>query len=205
MDYLLFLLICLVATFSPGPAVLLAVKNSASYGLRKALWGVGGNVAAMITMASLSAAGLGALISASEALYQLVKILGGLYLIYLGIKTWCAKDKASNSHSHLCEGVSRYKLFGEAYAVGVTNPKAVVFYTALFPQFIAFEHSVAQQFVTLTMTFAFFSFLALSIYALAANRLRVLLMKEKVRKVFNRVTGGIFIGFGLSLMASNKA
>lgn len=88
MDYLLFLLICIVATFSPGPAVLLAVKNSAVHGLSKAMWGIGGNVAAMITMACLSAAGLGVVISASESLYHSVKILGGLYLIYIGIKTW---------------------------------------------------------------------------------------------------------------------
>lgn len=99
------------------------------------------------------------------------------------------------------DGVSRYKLLGEAYIVGVTNPKAVIFYMALFPQFIAFEHSFAKQFVLLTLTFAFLSFVALSMYAIAAN----ILMKEKVSKAFNRATGGIFIGFGLSLITSNKA
>lgn len=205
MDYLLFLLICIVATFSPGPAVLLAVKNSAVHGLRKAMWGIGGNVAAMITMACLSAAGLGVVISASESLYHSVKILGGLYLIYIGIKTWRSSTQVACMQPNTLDGVSRYKLLGEAYIVGVTNPKAVIFYMALFPQFIAFEHSFAKQFVLLTLTFAFLSFVALSMYAIAANKLSVLLMKEKVSKAFNRATGGIFIGFGLSLITSNKA
>ncbi|CAH6780642.1 Threonine/homoserine/homoserine lactone efflux protein [Vibrio chagasii] len=205
MDYLLFLLICIVATFSPGPAVLLAVKNSAVHGLRKAMWGIGGNVAAMITMACLSAAGLGVVISASEPLYHSVKILGGLYLIYIGIKTWRSSTQVACMQPNTLDGVSRYKLLGEAYIVGVTNPKAVIFYMALFPQFIAFEHSFVKQFVLLTLTFAFLSFVALSMYAIAANKLSVLLMKEKVSKAFNRATGGIFIGFGLSLITSNKA
>lgn len=204
MDYLLFLLICVVATFSPGPAVFLTIKNSATYGVKKAVWGIGGNVAAMVTMASLSAAGLGVVIMASESLYHLIKVLGGIYLLYIGIKTWCTKKRVTGVQSHSNSNVNRYKLFAEAYLVGVTNPKAIVFYTALFPQFIVFEHSVVQQFVSLTLTFALFSFVALLTYALVTDKLRVFLMKEKVSNVFNRVTGGVLVGFGLSLMASNK-
>ncbi|CAH7277673.1 hypothetical protein VCHA48P434_40095 [Vibrio chagasii] len=90
----------------------------------------------MITMASLSAAGLGVVISASESLYHSLKMLGGLYLIYIGIKTWRSSTKVASMQPNTLDGISRYKLFGEAYIVGVTNPKAVMFYMALFPQFM---------------------------------------------------------------------
>ncbi|ASA57806.1 LysE family translocator [Vibrio gazogenes] len=91
MGYFIYLGICIVATASPGPAIFLSIKNGAKYGLSKALIGVVGNVAAMLTLASVSAVGLGAVILASPLLYTAIKVIGGLYLIYLGVKAWCSK------------------------------------------------------------------------------------------------------------------
>lgn len=204
MDYLLFFTICVVATFSPGPAVLLAIKNSASYGVGKSIAGILGNVTAMVTMASLSALGLSAILAASESLFVVVKIVGGVYLVYLGIKTWVSTlpDKVSLDSAY--QKKSHKYLFIEAYLVGITNPKALVFYSALFPQFIDMENSITQQFTMLTLTFALLSFTALLTYAVIASRLSGWLKRENIRKAFNKVTGGIFVGFGVSLIASNK-
>ncbi|CDT87009.1 putative threonine efflux protein [Vibrio coralliirubri] len=204
MDYLLFFTICIAATFSPGPAVLLTVKNSTVYGVEQAVSGILGNVAAMITMAGLSATGLGALLLASESLFLFIKMVGGIYLVFLGIKTWSSNKHTFENYEPQVNANNRKILFIEAYLVGVTNPKAIVFYSALFPQFIEVEHSIIPQFILLTLTFTSSSFLALLTYALVTKKLKFWLIKEKVRATFNKVTGGIFIGFGLSLIISNK-
>ncbi|PMJ42997.1 threonine transporter [Vibrio cyclitrophicus] len=204
MDYLLFFTICVAATFSPGPAVLLTVRNSAVYGVERAVSGILGNIAAMITMAGLSATGLGVLLLASESLFLFIKMVGGIYLLLLGIKTWRSNKRTLKNYEPQASANNRKMLFREAYLVGVTNPKAIVFYSALFPQFIEVEHSIIPQFILLTLTFTSSSFLALLTYALVTKKLKFWLIKEKVRATFNKVTGGIFIGFGLSLIISNK-
>jgi len=161
MDYLLFFTICVAATFSPGPAVLLTVKNSAVYGVERAVSGILGNIAAMITMAGLSATGLGVLLLASESLFLFIKMVGGIYLLLLGIKTWRSNKRTLKNYEPQASANNRKMLFREAYLVGVTNPKAIVFYSALFPQFIEVEHSIIPQFILLTLTFTSSSFLAL--------------------------------------------
>ncbi len=158
MDYLLFLLICIVATFTPGPAVFLAVKNTAIYGLKKALSGMFGNVLAMLSMAALSAAGLSTVILTSEYLYLSIKILGGLYLLYLGVQYWISDRNIVIPAKNSIANKSIYRLFFESYLVGVTNPKAIAFYTALFPQFLNVEQSILPQFFALALTFACFSY-----------------------------------------------
>lgn len=203
MDYLLFLLVCLAATLSPGPAVLLTIKNSASYGVLKSLSGIAGNVAAMMTLASMSAAGLSAILLASDLLFSVIKYAGGIYLIYLGIVAWNSKADIRLADSQSAK--SRRSLFAEAYFVGVSNPKAIAFYTALFPQFVNTGSPVATQLAILGLTFAGFSFAALLMCSLLTSRVQECLSAERVRSIFHKATGGVFMGFGLSLMMSEKA
>jgi threonine/homoserine/homoserine lactone efflux protein len=204
MDYLLFLLICFVATFSPGPAVLLVIKNSATYGLKKSVSGIFGNVIAMLSIATLSTAGLGVVIMASEHLYCLIKIIGGSYLIYLGIKAWTSSSKVTDTKLRENTDKRNSQLFLQAYWVGVTNPKAIAFYTALFPQFITMDQPVIPQFFILALTFAVFSFVALFSYALATTKFKNLFLKSNFHQWVNKIAGTIFIMFGISLLSSNK-
>lgn len=206
MDYLIFLGICIVATASPGPAVFLSIKNGATYGLSNALIGVAGNVVAMLTLASASAAGLGAIILAYPSLYTAIKIIGGLYLIYLGIKVWCSKPTSPEKSTEVLITLkpSRTKLFSASYFVGISNPKAIAFYTALFPQFINLDEPVFLQFALLASTFALCSFIFLTGYAVLAFKLRKYLEKEKTLAWFNRITGGVFVGFGAALVYSDQ-
>lgn len=205
MDYLLFLLICLVATFSPGPAVFMVVRNSATYGLHKAMSGILGNVVAMLSMATLSAGGLSVVILTSEYLYLAIKILGGSYLIYLGIKSWRSGKQLINTELSDNSPKSARRIFVESYIVGVTNPKAIAFYTALFPQFISSDQSILPQFAVLSLTFASLSFMALFSYALITTKCAPLFATSRINQVINRVAGTIFIGFGISLLSSRQA
>jgi threonine/homoserine/homoserine lactone efflux protein len=201
VSFLIYIGICFAASGSPGPAVLLAIKNGARYGMPKALMGCLGNISAMLTMATLSAAGLGAIILASSTLFTIIKVIGSAYLIYLGVKTWRqSSSPVALEQEEAVHTPSILKVYCEAYLVGISNPKAIAFYIALFPQFIQPDSPVLPQFLLLAVTFAVVSFTCLSIYATAATRIRAHLQKNHFSRWFHRVTGGIFIGFGAGLL-----
>lgn len=203
MDYLIFLGVCIVVTFSPGPAVFTAIKNGATHGLKASIIGICGNEAALILMAAISVAGLGAVILASTFLFTILKVVGGLYLAYLGVKIILSRPSTlADAKANATSGISGFALFRESFLVGVSNPKAIAFLLAFFPQFIDPTQPVFWQFVVLGLTFMACSFSALVMYAVAAEGLSRFLKDASILKWFNRITGGVFIGFGASLIAS---
>lgn len=135
---LAFTLVAAIAIASPGPATLMAINNSLAHGQRL-IWSSLGNGSGLFCLSAAAMLGLGALLASSEMLFNAVKILGAGYLFYLGarqlLKTspMLAQDGA--------EGVPKVrptplKLYKSAFFTAVTNPKATMFFTALFPQFI---------------------------------------------------------------------
>ena len=206
MEYLVFLGICIAITFSPGPATFTAIKNGASYGLKYSIIGICGNEVALMLMAAISVAGLGAVIMASTVLFTILKTLGGLYLAYLGVKMLMSNPSTlTEEKNELKTKINGVSLFVESFLVGISNPKAMAFLIAFFPQFIDPTEPVLWQFAVLGLTFMACSFSALVIYAIAATQLSAYLKQALILKWFNRVTGGIFIGFGVSLIASRQA
>ena len=206
MEYLVFLGICIAITFSPGPATFTAIKNGASYGLKYSIIGICGNEVALMLMAAISVAGLGAVIMASTILFTILKTLGGLYLAYLGVKMIMSNPSTlTEEKNELKTKINGVSLFVESFLVGISNPKAMAFLIAFFPQFIDPTQPVLWQFAVLGLTFMVCSFSALVIYAIAATQLSAYLKQALILKWFNRVTGGIFIGFGVSLIASRQA
>lgn len=206
MHYFLFLSICIATVASPGPAVFLAIKNGLTHGFKRTAFAVLGNLTALFIMMMISAAGLGAIILASASLFNLLKIAGGLYLIYLGVKLLRSKPlKIELTQSKSNATVSLLQLYREAFLVSMTNPKAIAFCTALFPQFIKPNQPVVSQFIVLAGTFGACSFVFLCLYAALASKLRPQLAKETILRWFNRLTGIAFMGFGLGLLAGVRA
>lgn len=204
--YLLFLSICVATVASPGPAVFLAIKNGLTHGFKRTVFAVLGNLTALFIMMSVSAAGLGAIILASASLFNALKIAGGLYLLYLGIKLLRSKPmKIELDKSKVSETVPLLHLYREAFLVSITNPKAIAFCTALFPQFINPSQPIVSQFLVLAGTFGACSFFFLSLYAALAAKLRPQLAREAVLRWFNRLTGLAFMGFGIGLLAGVRA
>lgn len=205
MHYWVFLSLCIATAASPSPAVLLAIKNGAQHGIRRTLVAILGNLTAVILMALISIMGVGAILAASVTLFTLVKIMGGCYLIYLGYKAFTSKHSininADNNHQ---KQVSLGSLYQEAFIVSITNPKAIAFFMGLFPQFIDPKLSLVEQFPPLVLTFVGCSFFFLALYASLAASLRAYLQREHILSWFNKITGGIFIGFGSALLVSSK-
>ena len=199
--WLLFLSIALLAIISPGPAVLLSVTNSLTYGFKKSVFSSLGNIAGIFVVSSAAALGLGAVLQASTLLFSTLKIVGAIYLIYLGIRQWKSKHnifEKSVETSKYNQG--KRESFVKGLLVAISNPKAILFFTALFPQFIDISKPIVIQFIILTSTFMFFSFFVLVIYALTAHSAKCWFAKRNRTIWLNRISGTIFITFGLGIL-----
>ena len=134
----MYLTLVIVATATPGPAVLFIMTNSALHGWKKAAFAAFGNILGLFCLGIIAIAGLGTILKTSEIIFNIIKYAGAVYLIYLGLKMILQKNldfSAIDNHLVLTD-VSSKKIFFQAFGVAMSNPKAIVFLTALFPQFI---------------------------------------------------------------------
>lgn len=202
-NWLLFCSVALLVTFSPGPAVLLAISNAIAVGPRRAMISSMGNGFGLFIISGVAMAGMGVVLATSATAFMLLKLAGALYLVYLGIKQWRSKTSivadapvalgAANPNSF-------WKLFRQGLTVALTNPKAILFFSALFPQFITPGEPVAIQFTVLTTSFVACAMLPHLFYANLARLLKTQLATPGRAKLFNRISGGAFVLLGLSLL-----
>ncbi|CAI8890011.1 MULTISPECIES: LysE family translocator [Pseudomonas] len=204
---LAFTLVAAIAIASPGPATLMAINNSLAHGQRSAIWSSLGNASGLFCLSAAAMLGLGALLASSEWLFNAVKILGAGYLFYLGLKQLFKKgpmlpdaiaDDVSKSKP------SRMKLYKSAFLTAVTNPKATMFFTALFPQFIDQGATLLPQFLILTSIFMALSVTSLSLYAALASRAKGVLTRPALSRWVSRVVGTTFIGFGAAILTMRR-
>lgn len=204
---LAFTAIASLAILSPGPATLLSLKNGASYGTRAVMWSAFGNVCGIFCLSTTAFLGLGALLNSSAMLFAAVKIIGALYLFYIGAKQLFGKSNAMTHDAQNGQADSRprpRKLFSEAFLTAATNPKALMFFTALFPHFITPGEALAPQFFALMAIFMGLSYLTHLMYAQLAARAMHVLVKPRFVKWINRVVGAAFITFGTMLLSLRR-
>ncbi|NBV18089.1 LysE family transporter [Janthinobacterium sp.] len=202
-NWLLFCSVALLVTFSPGPAVLLAISNAIAVGPRRAMISSMGNGFGLFIISGVAMAGMGVVLATSATAFMLLKLAGALYLVYLGIKQW--RSKASIvAAAPVVQGAANpnsfWKLFRQGLTVALTNPKAILFFSALFPQFITPGEPVAIQFTVLTTSFVACAMLAHLFYANLARLLKTQLATPGRARLFNRICGGAFVLLGLSLL-----
>ena len=202
-NWLLFCSVALLVTFSPGPAVLLAISNAIAVGPRRAMISSMGNGFGLFIISGVAMAGMGVVLATSATAFMLLKLAGALYLVYLGIKQW--RSKASIvAAAPVVQGAANpnsfWKLFRQGLTVALTNPKAILFFSALVPQVITPGKPVAIQFTVLTTSFVACAMLAHLFYANLARLLKTQLATPGRAKLFNRITGGAFVLLGLSLL-----
>ena len=205
-SWLMYLALVFVATSTPGPAVLFIMTNTTLHGWRKAVFAALGNIAGLLCLGIIAVTGLGTILNTSEIIFNMIKYLGAAYLIYLGIKLLVQKntDLMTINNQLISKNISSNKLFFQALGVALSNPKAIVFLTALFPQFINTNQTLLPQFSMLIVTLMIFSFSFLMFYALLAHKAKVWLSKPNRIKAFNRTSGSIFVGIGVFLATSSN-
>jgi threonine/homoserine/homoserine lactone efflux protein len=201
-NWLLYVAAVFVLTVTPGPTVLMCVSTSVNLGPRKALIAASGSTTAIVGIMALSALGLGAALAASDTLFTVLKWAGAAYLAWLGI-TSLFSSAADISVSGGIDASSNSRLMAQGFLVGASNPKALLFFGALFPQFIVPSAPQGPQFLILGFTFIFFEVLWLTIYALSAAKAKRWLQQPRRATMFNRATGVVFL-LAAGLLATSK-
>ncbi len=206
--YLLYLGAVALLVLSPGPTMLMCMTCSLQHGPRKALAAAAGSVTAVLGTMLLSALGLGALLAASETAFWALKALGAAYLIWLGVKTFRSQgsvfEQLPKDGVAAQATVSTRKLFAQGLVVGGSNPKAILFFTAFFPQFLDPSAAWAPQFAVLASTFMAFEFTVLTLCAAGVARLAPVLRSGNRMRWFNRVSGGLFALMGSLLLVTRR-
>lgn len=201
--YLLFLVMAAATVLSPGPGVVMTLSNALRFGLRGTLGGILGIACGALLVAALSATSLGVLLAASSTAFTVMKLVGAAYLLYLGIKLWRAPpfrfDAGTDTHE-----ASLKRRFIEGLTLQLSNPKVILFFLSVFPQFIDPQRDYALQFAALVLTYAALVLLIHSGYALFAHRAKGWLSSERGGRLVNRVAGSTFIAFSALLATARR-
>ena len=191
--------LCLI----PGPAVLFVLSSALRSGSRKSIASNLGILAANSVYFILSATGIGALLLASYNLFFAIKWIGAAYLIFLGIRALFGKADVVEMGPSPADRRA-WHLFKDGFILQMSNPKAIVFFSALLPQFIDPHVEVAPQVAILAVTSAIIEFCVLLSYGLAAGWAAALARQPRYASWTNRVAGTLLIGAGAGLAALRR-
>ncbi len=152
---------------TPGPSQLLMLSNSAGNGFRRALATAAGDLSANLLQMIVAGAGLAGAVRASSDVFAVVKWLGVLYLVFLGVRMWRAPS-GTLTPERGTRLRSLRSLYAQGFVTSASNPKAVVFFAALFPQFLAANEPFLAQFAILSATYIVIDGTFLSLYGYGA-------------------------------------
>jgi threonine/homoserine/homoserine lactone efflux protein len=203
-NYALFVPACFAINMAFGPNNVLSLSNGAREGVRISVFAATGRLVAFAAMLAVAGLGLGALLLASQALFTALKLAGAAYLVWIGIRlirsgpALLAREEGGAGESGGSEPSTFRRLAKQEFLVAAGNPKAILVFTAFFPQFVDPQH-YAASFALLGVTFLVFELVAIAIYALLGARLGTMAGGAGRLRWFNRVSGALMIFFGAML------
>ena len=195
-NWLIYLLAATGLSLSPGPNGLLALTHGALYGTRRALYTITGGVIGFVILIGLSMFGIGMLLQSSLAWLQVMKWLGGAYLVWLGIQVWRSPPIGLEVQAAAPTRPDR-SLFRQGALSALTNPKGLLFFVAFLPQFIDPSRDLFVQFVIIAGTFGLIELATEWIIASMAHRISPWL--RRVGRRFNQGCGAVFVAIGVAL------
>jgi homoserine/homoserine lactone efflux protein len=205
--WLAYVLASLLIAVSPGSGAVLAMSHGLAYGVKQTRATILGLQLGLMVILFIAGAGVGSVLIASESAFNVVKIIGAGYLIYLGWTQWVSKvapvkDTLTNRQPEL----TWRKRCVTGFLTNVTNPKGIVFMVAVLPQFISPNRPLWLQLIIMAVTMSCIDTLVMSGYSMVASRLNQIFENTKALKLQNRVFGGILIavGFGLFFVKRNQ-
>lgn len=210
IDWPAFLLASFAISAVPGANQLLGLRNAYQVGPRLALLAVVGRLAAFAVMVVLVSAGLGTLLIRSEQLFTAVKWIGVAYLLYLGAQTlWSSWRTRSRADVDNPEGVARpvrgaWALGREEFLVAGTNPKAILLFAALLPQFVSGTDSITGGLLAVGLVYLLVEFVVAVGYAVAGSYLRRASVSARTDRNIQRTTGVCLIGFAVYFATSRQ-
>lgn len=198
----------LVAAFAicstPGPNMLHVLTRSIRLGAKRSLPTMAGCVSGLVTILAASAAGLHLILDAVPALFVAIKYAGVAYLVFLGVRAW----RSASTPIVVDAGsdplvIAPARQFWTAFAVGVSNPKLLLFGAAFMPQFIDRSLPQAGQYAMIVATFAACEVFWYAVYGLSGQTVASKLREPRWNALFNRLTGGLFVGFGVAMLGAS--
>lgn len=200
-----YIVAAMVIILAPGPSVLFVIARAIAWGRATAVFTVAGNVTGAFSLSVFVALGLGPVLERSEVAYITVQWGGGLYLMYLGIEAiWKRSVHAADMANQGDIAPSIRRSVRDGFWVGALNPKGVVFFAAVLPQFIDRERgSITAQLIFLGAVFAVLAFVSDGSWGVLAGTARNWLATDSKRLEKLRATGGvIMILLGLQVLVS---
>lgn len=193
-----FALVAIPIILLPGPSVLFVIGRSLSLGRIGGLLSVLGNAAGALVVVVAVAFGVGIIIAESAILFTAIKIVGAVYLIYLGVQAIRHRRDRADAATAAIRPTSKLRLLVQGFLVGVSNPKTIVFFIAVLPQFVDYRAgAIPSQMLLLGLLFVAIALISDSVWALAAGFARDWFAKSPRRISTLGATGGVMmIGLG---------
>jgi homoserine/homoserine lactone efflux protein len=203
--FLLYLATWTLVALTPGPAVMFAVSQATRHGFRASLSGIGGIQAGNVVFFGCTACGLAALLTEATTAFTIVRMVGAAYLVYLGLRVVLGTFASKNQGPVASPPPPNHRgLFLQGVLIQVTNPKALLFVSALLPQFIEPERPLLPQLLLLGLATVFIDTLVLGTYAGIAERGLRSLNRSRWIAWLERAFGAALIAFGYRLFASRR-
>ena len=200
-----FIALSALTICTPGPDTALTIRNSLAGGRQGGVFtGIGVAIGLLIWTGATSIGVIGILVASARA-FELLKLVGAAYLIYLGLQSLHGALRRSEAHEArgATGAVTRFGALRQGLANDLANPKIAAFFPSLLPQFVSGHSGVGFQVLLLGVLFSAMTLLWLTLYAVLIGRLRAWFQRDRVRRALDAISGTVLIAFGVRLAASS--
>ncbi len=204
VSFQLFLITVLIICITPGIDMMFILNRSISQGRDAGIYSALGVSVGAVVHTVLSGLGLSVILQTSVVLFTIIKIVGAVYLIYLGIQMFISKQSSISIKKTVYQ--SRRKLFVQGVITNVTNPKVALFFISFIPQFISVDNQYGPiPFLILGSIFAVMGAITSFIIAIFSSSLTTKLRENIVaEKIINKISGAVFVILGISLFGTKS-
>lgn len=210
-SFVSFVAISAVVIVTPGPDTALTIRNIFIGGRAGGLFTALGVATGQALWASAASAGVVSILVASERVFNVIKLAGALYLIYLGarsllsaIRGRAARVSIDDAHRRSMPRLSASAAFRQGLISNLANPKMAVFFASILPQFVPHGDQVFASLMMLGMVFCSMTFAWLALYAVALSRIQATLIRPRIQRFFEAITGAALVALGARLAFSER-
>ena len=190
--WLAFVVAAILIAISPGAGAIQAMATGMAHGVRRGYWSIAGMEVGLMLQLALVAVGLGAAVASSVVAFNVVKWIGVLYLVYLAVRQWRSVTTDLRTKIGTTVDGGRLRLLTRGFLVNATNPKSLVFFLAVLPQFVVPTAPLLPQYLAIGMTMVAVDLVVMGLYTGLAVRLVEWLHTPRQQTILNRVFSGLF-------------
>lgn len=190
--WLAFVVAAILIAISPGAGAIQAMATGMTHGVRRGYWSIAGMEVGLMLQLALVAVGLGAAVASSIVAFNVVKWIGVLYLVYLAVRQWRSVTTDLRAKIGTTADGGRLGLLTRGFLVNATNPKSLVFFLAVLPQFVVPTAPLLPQYLAIGATMVAVDLVVMGLYTGLAVRLVEWLHTPRQQTILNRVFSGLF-------------